>query len=161
LDGTGTTVISYSNIQGDWPGMGNINADPLFIDAEGPDKTSGTADDNLRLSADSPCIDAGDNASVPVSITTDLDGHSRITDGDCNDTEIVDMGVYEFGYAYAGDFDSQCDVDFDDFAILTFAWLTEDGQPKYNPACDISIPADKFIDWRDLDVFTNNWLAGK
>jgi hypothetical protein len=161
VDGTGTTVISYSDIQGGWPGIGNINADPLFIDAEGSDETVGTADDNVRLSAASPCVDTGYNTSVPVDITTDLDGHPRIADGDCNDTQIVDMGVYEFDYAYAGDFDGECDMDFDDYAILTLAWLTVDGQPEYNPACDISIPADKFIDWRDLDVFGDNWLAGK
>jgi hypothetical protein len=161
VDGTGTTVISYSDVQGSWPGTGNINADPMFIDVDGPDETVGTADDNLRLSAASPCVDTGLNTSVPVDITTDLDGHPRIADGDCNDTEVVDMGVYEFDYAYAGDFDGQCDVDFDDYAILGLAWLTVYGQPQYNPACDISIPADKFIDRRDLNILSNNWLAGK
>jgi parallel beta-helix repeat protein len=161
VDGTGTTVINYSDVQGGWPGTGNINTDPLFIDAKGPDQTFGTADDNLRLKAASPCIDTGDNTSVPSGVTIDLDSRPRIADGDCNDTEIVDMGAYEFGYAYAGDFDGQCDVDFDDFAILTSAWLTMDGQPQYNPACDISIPADNFIDGRDLNILSNNWLAGK
>ncbi|MHC4282109.1 MAG: right-handed parallel beta-helix repeat-containing protein [Planctomycetota bacterium] len=161
VDGTGATVISYSDVQGDWPGTANINVDPLFIDAEGPDETAGTADDNLRLSAASPCVDTGYNTSIPVSISTDLDGHPRIADGDCNDTQIVDMGAYEFDYAYAGDFDSQCDVDFDDYAILTLAWLTADGQPQYNPACDISIPADNYIDKGDLRVLSSNWLAGK
>jgi len=27
--------------------------------------------------------------------------------------------------------------------------------------CDISIPADSYIDWRDLKVLTDNWLAAK
>jgi parallel beta-helix repeat protein len=159
VDGTGTTVINYSNVQGSWPGTANINVAPLFIDAEGPDETVGTADDNLRLSSDSPCIDTGDNISI--ALTTDFDGRPRIADGDCNDTEIVDMGAYEFSYAYAGDFDGQCDVDFDDFAILALAWLTGYGQPYYNPACDISVPADNFIDGADLRVLSSNWLAGK
>lgn len=60
-----------------------------------------------------------------------------------------------------GDFDGQCDVDFGDFAILALAWLSEEGDPEYDPAYDISIPADGVIDWRDLDVLADNWLAGK
>jgi len=159
VDGTGATTINYSNVQEGWSGIGNINDDPLFIDADGFDETTGTVDDNLRLSSDSPCIDTGDNISVAV--TTDLDVHSRIADGDCNDTEIVDMGAYEFSYAYAGDFDGQCDVDYDDYAVLASAWLTADGQPYYNPVCDISVPADNYIDKADLRVLTTNWLAGK
>jgi hypothetical protein len=59
-------------------GTGNIDLDPLFEDADG------------RLSCDSPCIDAGDNAAVPADITTDLDGNPRI----CSD--VVDMGAYEW-----------------------------------------------------------------
>jgi len=31
----------------------------------------------------------------------------------------------------------------------------------YDPNCDISIPADNVIDEKDLDVFSDNWLAGK
>lgn len=71
------------------------------------------------------------------------------------------MGAYEFNYAYIGDFDGQCDVDFADFAIFALAWLTEQGDGQYNPACDISLPADEYVDWRDLDILTDNWLAGK
>ncbi len=161
VESTGTPVITYSDVQGGWPGTGNINADPLFVDIEGPDNIIGTADDNLRLSADSPCIDTGDNASVPSGITADFDSRPRIADGDCNDTQIVDMGPYEFSFIYAGDFDGRCDVDFYDFAVLASAWLTEDGQAQYNPACDISIPADNYIDRSDLRVFTGYWMAGK
>ena len=42
---------------------------------------------------------------------------------------------------------------------ISFGKITQNAQ--YNPACDISIPADSYIDWRDLDVLTANWLAGK
>jgi parallel beta-helix repeat protein len=146
-----TTLINYSCVQG-WTGglggTGNIGDDPLFADAD------------LRLSAGSPCIDAGDNATVPLEVATDLDGHPRIIDGDCNDTDIVDMGAYEFAWAYLGDFDGECDIDFVDFAILGLAWLTEPPDENWNKFCDISIPADNSIDWRDLDIISNNWLAG-
>jgi hypothetical protein len=72
-----TTTATYSNVQGGYPGTGNINADPLFADADG------------RLLAASPCIDAGNNADVPSGVTTDLDGNPRIQ-GLC-----VDMGAFE------------------------------------------------------------------
>ena len=67
--------ITYSDVQGGWSGEGNINASPLFADAD------------LRLSAGSPCTDAGDNSAVLVGI--DLDGNPRIVNG------VVDMGAYE------------------------------------------------------------------
>ena len=62
--------IEYSNIEGGWEGIGNINADPLFNDIENEDYT---------LQATSPCIDAGNpNSSL------DLDGTP------------ADMGAYSF-----------------------------------------------------------------
>lgn len=84
---SGTIDVTYSDVQGNlYPGTGNINASPQFIDALGG---------NLRLSAGSPCIDTGSNASVPVWLTTDLDGNNRIIDGNNNGTPTVDMGAYE------------------------------------------------------------------
>lgn len=61
-------VVSYSNVQGGYSGIGNINADPLFID---PDVG------NYHLSAGSPCIDAGDPAYDPAPDETDMDGEPR------------------------------------------------------------------------------------
>jgi len=89
----GSPVIDYSCVQG-WTGafsgIGNIGDDPLFVDAAGTDGQAGTEDDNLRLSAGSPCINAGDNGVVRPPALTDLDGNPRITQ------TIVDMGAYEF-----------------------------------------------------------------
>lgn len=145
--------VNFSDVEGGYgsPDANNIDADPLFVDPDGGD---------LRLLPDSPCIDRGDSNAVPPEVTTDLDGNPRILDGDCSGIAAVDMGAYEFSFAYIGDFDGECDVDFVDFAILALAWLTEPGQTGWNPDCDISIPADNSIDWRDLDILSNNWLAG-
>ena len=155
-------VINNTCIEG-WTGVlggtGNHGNDPLFADADGADDISGTPDDNLRLMEGSPCIDKGDNAAIPVEVETDLAGHRRIIDGDCNDTDIVDIGAYEFNYAYMGDFDYDCEVEFDDFAILALAWLTEAGDVQWNPTCDISVPNDSSINMPDLHVFVENWLA--
>lgn len=46
--------VTYSNIADSQPGIGNINADPLFWDAPNGD---------YHLRSGSPCIDAGDPAS--------------------------------------------------------------------------------------------------
>lgn len=121
-DGTSTADVTYSCVQDDdpndasvYPGTGNIDDDPLFVNADGPDDVAGTEDDNLRLSDSSPCIDAGDNTAVPRDVADldndgntveqipyDLDGNPRFLDepgisdtgnGRC---PIVDMGAYEF-----------------------------------------------------------------
>jgi hypothetical protein len=157
----GTVVVTYSCIQGldIFMGNGNIADDPLFRDADGPDNVVGTSDDNLRLMEGSPCIDAGSN-NEPNLPEVDMDGHTRIIDGDCNDTDIVDMGAYEFNYVYMGDFDYNCDVDFDDFAIFALAWLTRPADAEWNRFCDIGIPNDSSINMPDLHVFVENWLAG-
>lgn len=101
-----TYHVSYSCILGydTLLGEGNINTDPMFVDPDGPDWMYGTLDDNLRLAAGSPCIDAGDSTAVPVDITTDLDGNPRFYDDPFTvDTGVpgdpcvcVDMGAYEF-----------------------------------------------------------------
>jgi subtilisin family serine protease len=165
-------TITYSDVQGGWagPGGNNINIDPDFVDATNPDPNLR----DYRLRPSSLCIDVGDNNSVPPDtfdldgdgnttelLPWDLDGHLRFADGDCNNTEVVDMGAYEFAYAYIGDFDGECDVDMVDFAILAWAWLTEDGEAGWNPDCDISIPADSSVNMPDLAVFVEYWLAGK
>ncbi|MEJ5310776.1 MAG: choice-of-anchor Q domain-containing protein [Anaerolineae bacterium] len=81
-----TPNVTYSIVMGGYAGAGNLNADPRFVDA---------VNGNLRLQADSPAIDAGNNAAVPGSVTTDLDGRPRIADGNDDGVETVDMGVYE------------------------------------------------------------------
>ena len=99
-------------------GAGNIDADPLFIDADGPDGAPGTADDDLCLLAGSPCIDAGNSLLVPRDLADldddgcrsdrvpfDLQGNYRFHDDPATaDTGVptfwhpaVDMGAYEFG----------------------------------------------------------------
>jgi hypothetical protein len=74
-----------------WPGTGNINADPRFLDQ---------ANGDFHLTNDSPCIDAGDN-SDPDLQTTDIDGDDRkiddpaVADTGNGDSPIVDMGAFE------------------------------------------------------------------
>jgi len=139
---------------------GNIDDNPLFEDPNGPDGTAGTEDDHAHLLEISPCIDKADNNNVPIQVTTDIEHRRRIVDGDCDGNDIVDMGAYEFTYAYIGDFDYTCDIDFNDFAIFAYAYLTDPEDAKWNPHCDIGAPADNFIDMKDLAVLVKYWLAG-
>ena len=59
------------------------------------------------------------------------------------------------------DFDADCGVDFEDFAILAAAWQADSDDSNWNPACDISDPNDNAIDTTDLSVFVARWLCGK
>jgi len=70
----GDAAVSYSDVQGGWPGEGNIDADPLFADADNGDyhlkSQAGRWDAEsgswVLDGVTSPCIDAGDPGS-PVA----------------------------------------------------------------------------------------------
>jgi hypothetical protein len=122
---------------------------------------------DLRLSTGSPCVDTGNNdvdtdANTPEIDPlpdTDLEGHPRILDGDCNDVSVVDIGAYELNYAYMGDLDYNCTVDFFDFSIFGRTWMTQEGDLNGNWVCDVSDPPDDYINWHDVATLCNNWLA--
>jgi len=76
-----TGTVTYSNIQGSYPGDGNIDADPRFADSAGsdyhlqsragrwqPDSEAWITDD-----VTSPCIDAGDPAG-PIGLEPEPNG---------------------------------------------------------------------------------------
>lgn len=74
----GAGAVTYSIVQGGYPGFGNLDVDPQFADA---------ANGNYRLLATSPARDSGFGGAFSA---TDLDGNPRIVNG------IVDRGCYEF-----------------------------------------------------------------
>ncbi len=115
---TGTVTISHSLIQGcstdtNWWASthanscasgntgNNIDADPLFADADGVDNVFGTLDDDLSLMMGSPAIDAGSNGSSGTPLfpagALDLAGKPRIVKGkSASAGPLIDMGAYEF-----------------------------------------------------------------
>jgi hypothetical protein len=162
-DAISSSTVTYSAVLGGHAGTGNINADPCFVNAAGG---------NLRLGPNSPCIDAGDNNSVPAdttdldndgntveSIPFDLNGFPRFVDDICtadtgNGTSpIVDMGAYEF---LRSDIDSNGNVDFVDFSRLALYWL--------EIACGVCGGADLTCDGdddrNDLRELAYWWLEG-
>jgi hypothetical protein len=78
IDASNATVtIDYSLVEGGWPGVGNLDEDPLFVNPQGGD---------YSLSPRSPCIDAGNPKSdVPEG------GGDRI-----------DIGALEFRQRFNG-----------------------------------------------------------
>jgi hypothetical protein len=62
-DDSSYTVVEYCDIQGGYPGEGNIDADPLFLDEKNGD---------YHLTASSPCVDAGTDYKY-----CDLEGDPR------------------------------------------------------------------------------------
>ncbi len=64
----GTPIVTYCDVQGGWPGEGNIDADPLFRDPHGGNfhlQDSTGCGDSLH----SPCIDAGHPDSLDLSLS--------------------------------------------------------------------------------------------
>ena len=55
-------AVTYSDVEGGWPGDGNIDANPFFVDPSG---------ENCHLGSLSPCIDTGDaNSDFSPGIRT-------------------------------------------------------------------------------------------
>ncbi len=149
FDGSGDPNVMFSDVEGGFPGTGNIDADPIFDDQNGADGIVGTEDDNLRLQIGSPCIDVGDNSAV--THTTDLEGLTRIVDGNCDSISTVDMGVYEL---VKHDADRNGEVNFKDFCMFALYWrdIACGTCGGADLTCDGDVNAD------DLNEFTDNWL---
>ena len=89
----GRTDTHHSNIAGGWPGTGNLNVDPMFVDA---------VNGNFSLSTGSPCLDRGDNAALPAD-AADLSRNGNRTETLPRDLALrgriegtaVDMGAFE------------------------------------------------------------------
>jgi hypothetical protein len=115
------TVFSYCCTSPLPGGLGNFSSEPLFNDC-----TAG----NLRLQANSPCINAGLNMYALSS--TDLDGNPRISGG------TVDVGAYEFQ---------------NPASILSYAWLQQYGLPMDGTADTADSDRDGLNNWQE-------WRAG-
>jgi hypothetical protein len=149
-----TTVIAYSDIQGGWPGEGNIDADPCFADpgywadaddpniaAEPNDPNAVWIDGDYHLKSQagrwdpvseswvqddvtSPCIDAGDPNS-PI-------GHEPFPNGG-----IINMG------AYGGTIEAS---------------KSYFGKPVCETIIAGDINGDCKVDFDDLMILMNHWL---
>ncbi|MFO0982824.1 MAG: hypothetical protein U1E76_14020 [Planctomycetota bacterium] len=81
--------ITYSDVQGGFAGIGNIDADPQFVNPSAS---------NYRLQLGSPCVDAGD--PLDKTCGRDLASNPRRLDGHLIGHAYVDMGCYELGHVH-------------------------------------------------------------
>jgi len=136
--------INFSIVH-DWTGSrggyGNSGADPMFVHPLGPDGYLGTEDDDFRLQANSPAINAGDPTLGWTPGEADLDGRRRVLCGR------VDMGAYEFGI---GDFDCDGRVDIFDFTKWSACALGPDVNVEGEACGAYDFDADGNIDLRDF-----------
>jgi hypothetical protein len=151
----GDPVITYSDVEGGWPGEGNIDSDPLFVDPDGPDDDPNTWEDNdYHLGTGSPCIDVGDPNFVPEPDERDIDGQMRVWDGDDDGEWVVDMGSDEFGSRVPGDLNADDCVDQSDLGILLADWGCTGGE------CPGDLDFDGDADQADLGILLAHWGEG-
>jgi len=165
----GASFVTFSVIQDNNPGTGgipfggatngNIDLNPRFVDA-----TTG----DFRLGQTSPCIDAGNDASVPpdrvdldadADVTEptplDLDGRPRMFHADVGDFAFADMGAYEFA-ACRADFDANGAINLTDHDGFVDCLNGEGGQ---SPSCRYAFDfdSDGDVDLFDFRIFQLNF----
>jgi len=104
-------------------GIVNVASPPLFMDV---------GSGNLRLQSNSPCINAGSNAWMPVD--RDLDGNPRIIGGK------VDIGAYEFQSPTSS---------------ISFAWLQQYGLALDGSADFVDADGDGMNNWQEWQARTD------
>jgi hypothetical protein len=169
----GDATVEHTVVQGGYPGANNLDADPLFAQADGDDGLAGTEDDDLRLGAGSPAVDAGRNDLVPADLA-DLDGDGDLDertpldhslgprfadDPDVPDTgfgtpPVVDLGAYERLVQSPADVDGDGDVDVDDLLAVILTW----GECPPGP-CPADVDGSGTVDVDDLVIVILSWSA--
>jgi parallel beta-helix repeat protein len=134
---SGNPVLSYCDVQGGWPGTGNINTDPCFAFT-----------DDLHLTPRSPCIDAGTNIPLGGLPGPDADGNARVLDGNGDGQAVADMGAYEFDSA-------DPTIALSPSVLEVYAWA---GGPNPDPQLlSIRNPAGSTLNWQISE--TCSWVG--
>jgi hypothetical protein len=162
--GNGTGTISYTVLQGRFyipiPGAGNVNAQPVFVDADGADNIAGTLDDNFALASGSPGVDAGNNNAVPAGLVTDLVGGERFSndpatpDTGVGEGPIVDMGAFELQGA------GRCTADMNRDGVVDFFDYLDFVQMFASESMRADIDGSGTIDFFDYLDFVALFNAG-
>jgi hypothetical protein len=108
-------TATYSNIEDGDAGVGNMSANPNFVDANGADDVFGTPDDDYRITG-TPCQDKGSL----VAPTDDFDGQSRDARPDMGADEVDLLGMCTC------DLDRDGDCDGNDLSLFAPDWGRDD-----------------------------------
>ncbi|MHC4149404.1 MAG: right-handed parallel beta-helix repeat-containing protein [Planctomycetota bacterium] len=154
---SGTPSVVYSNVQGGWPGLGNIVTDPCFADPCNGDyhlqSTAGRWDPNVKqwvIDANtSRCIDAGNPGSGLGDEPNDAN-NVRINMGAYGGTAAASMPPYD--WALLSDITNDGIVDFVDFGHLAGMYIEQDDEL---PA---DFDRDGGVDYADLKLLAEDWL---
>lgn len=165
----GAATASHCIIPGGFAGFLNIDADPSFWDAAGPDNLYGTADDNVTLRPNSPAIDSGrssgsasdvfdyDNDNnrgefIPVDLALLVRQFDDLGRPNING-EIYDRGAFEFhGRSCPSDFNRDAVVDFFDYLDFVGAFSAAESGADFN--------GDGVVDFFDYLDFVSEFSGG-
>jgi len=153
----GSAIIIYSDIQGGWPGLGNIDADPLFVDPDNGDyhlkSTAGRWDPISQTWAlddvNSPCIDAG-NPGCPLGEEPNEPSNTRINMGAYGGT--AEASKSPANWRSIADLTNDWLVDFKDLGVFANYWL------DLGQCIPSDLNRDRSVDLADFAVFAENWL---
>jgi predicted outer membrane repeat protein len=155
-----TIVIKYSDVQGGWPGLGNIDVDPCFADPCNGDyhlrSTAGRWEPDseswLLDCCTSPCIDAG-NPGCLLGKEPDPNGN-RINIGAYGGAAEASKSPPD--WALLADLTNDRKVDSNDLRVFVSYWL-ETGQ-----CIPSDLDRDQLVDFPDFAVFgQKTWRAGQ
>ena len=166
---SGIPIVTYSDVQGGWPGYGNIDVDPCFVDPDANDfhlKSAGWRWDKHWThgtywkgdTATSRCIDAGNPGSLlggELLIIPDdpdqIEGENlRINMGAFGGTAEASMPPYD--WALLGDLTNDGIIDYADLAGQAADWMTiASEQPG-------DLNRDGVVNGIDYALLANDWL---
>jgi hypothetical protein len=139
--------VTYSCLEQNVVGTGNVHSDPCFV--TGPFGDYYLSQIAAGQAFDSPCVDAGSDTADNLG----MDIFTTRTD-EIGDAGVVDMG-YHFPAPIAADINKDCVVDAVDYTILASQWRQEPGIPS----ADIAPPGgDGIVNEKDLAVLADTWL---
>jgi hypothetical protein len=152
-------IVTYSNVEGGYEGIGNIDADPCFVDPASGDyhlKSQAGRWDPVSESwviddLTSPCIDSG-NPGSPLGDEPVSPDNVRINMGAYGGT--AEASKTPAGWGILADLTNDGIVDLVDFGWQTKDWKkTASKQPG-------DVDRDGDVDYNDVKILAEHWLVG-